>query len=564
MLRIFMLILALSIACPGARAAFTVETRDWVEEAGVYIIRNGDLNYGLADAAGNTVLEPSLSLIGHYSHGLFRARDLNNMYGYIDSAGTVVIPFIYDAALNFSGGFAAVRQGEKMGYITPDGAWAWGRGAQYDSAGSFSQGYAPVEKGGRFGYIDQNGDAAWGKAHDFGEAYEFSCGLALVMKDRRYRYINTDGEFAFDGKFKRAGSFDCGIAYTYRPKKGSQFIDTSGNVLLTFDGELYEYDIHDENTIIVSGEFYTRTAGGFVRVPGVTSDFDHTQYYPNEGKNVPVLDEEPTLDSIPDRTQPLPRVDGATALLPMYAAFVQAVYPDYVRYENGWKNPDALFTCSRTPEAYRRLTAGETDIIFCAGPSEYQVEFAASYGVEFQLTPIGREAFVFIVNAKNPLENISLDDVRRIYSGEITSWDQLGVEGLGDIIAYQRPVNSGSQTTLEALMEGYPLMEAPEAYVAWDMGAILDRVEYRNYPNAIGYSFRFYVTGLTQADVKLLALDGVTPCIENITSGAYPQTTVLYAVTRKGDPNPNLKAFLEWVQSEQAAALIEKSGYVPW
>ena len=88
-------------------------------------------------------------------------------------------------------------------------------------------------------------------------------------------------------------------------------------------------------------------------------------------------------------------------------------------------------------------------------------------------------------------------------------------------------------------------------------------VEYQNSANAIGYSFRFYVTGLMQADVKLLAIDGVEPTVENITSGAYPLITQVYAVTRKGEENPNVAAFLAWVQSDQGMELIEKSGYVP-
>jgi len=540
--------------------------RTWNEDAGVYIYSDDSGESGLMDKDGGIIFEASLFGIYGYSEGMFLAADIidgNHCYGYIDSAGRTVIPFIYKFAMPFSDGYAPVKVSDKMGYITPDGAWAWDKKPAYSDAKTFSEGYAPVSEGDKYYFIDESGEKAFDGA-EFKQANSFSCGLALVKTDGKYRYIGTDGEFAFDARFKEAHDFDCGIAYTYRNKKGAQFIDTQGNVLLTFDENIYEFDIHDENTIIVSGTFYTRTENGFTEVPSVTSDFDHTLFYPNHGKSVAVLDEEATLSSIPDKSRPLPRVDGATALLPMYSAFVQAVYPDSVRYEEVWKNPDALITCTRTAEAYRRLTDEECDIIFCAGPSEAQLSYAESCGVEFLLTPIGKEAFVFIVNNENPIDNISVQNIKDIYSGNITSWDELGISGLGEIIPYQRPENSGSQTALEEMMGDIPLMDAPEAIVAWDMGSILDRVEYRNYPNAIGYSFRFYVTGLTQANVKLLSLDGIAPTVENIASGAYPQTSTLYAVTRKGDDNPNLAAFLEWVQSDQAAELIEKSGYVPW
>lgn len=559
------LICALIIALTGAGIAEDyIYDRDWIEDAGVYIVYCSD-GQGLMDADGNMLIEPTMQVLYGYSSNLFVAAQIIDdkyAYGYIDADGNIVIPFIYKYAEPFSDGYAAVDMNGKMGYIAADGAWAWGRKPTYADARSFSEGFAAVSDGEKYYYIGKDGERAW-EDGEFDRAFEFSDGLARVEIEGKYRFINTEGEFAFDAKFKTASDFHNGIAYTYRNKKGAQFIDASGNVLLSFDEDIYEYDVYDEDTIIVSGDFYGRTDEGFKLVPAVTSDFDHSRYYPNQGELVPTLDEEATLSSIPDKSQPLPRVDGATALLPMYAAFVQAVYPDNVRYKEAWQDPDTLFTCSTTSEAYRRIADGETDIIFCAEPSENQIAYAAQNGVEFELTPIGYEAFVFIVNKENPIDNLSVEQIRGIYSGQITSWSQLNIDNLGDIIAYQRSEGSGSQTALEAMMEGLEIMDAPEANVAWDMGAILDRVEYRNYPNAIGYSFRFYVTGLTQADVKLLSLDGIAPTIENIASGVYPQTTTLYAVTRKGDSNPNLAAFLDWVQSEQAATLIEKSGYVP-
>ncbi len=87
-------------------------------------------------------------------------------------------------------------------------------------------------------------------------------------------------------------------------------------------------------------------------------------------------------------------------------------------------------------------------------------------------------------------------------------------------------------------------------------------VEYRNLTNAIGYSFRFYVTDLMGSDVTLLSVDGVSPTVENIRSGAYPLNTQFYAVTRKDETNLNVPIFVDWVASDQGMALIEKAGYV--
>lgn len=109
-----------------------------------------------------------------------------------------------------------------------------------------------------------------------------------------------------------------------------------------------------------------------------------------------------------------------------------------------------------------------------------------------------------------------------------------------------------------------PLMEAPQGVVAWDMGDIVDTVEYRNLPNAIGYSFRFFCTEMMGSDVKLLAVDGVQPTEANIRNGSYPITSTLYAIRLKGNDNPNVVALLDWIQSPQGMELVEKSGYTPW
>ena len=227
-------------------------------------------------------------------------------------------------------------------------------------------------------------------------------------------------------------------------------------------------------------------------------------------------------------------------------------------------NTEALITCTKTNRAYERLIQGDADIIFVAQPSDEELDMAAEEGVEFDMIPIGREAFVFIVNKDNPLDSITVDQIKGVYSGQITDWSQLGVQGIGPIVAYQRPKNSGSQTALKALMGDTPLMEAPKGVVAWDMGDILDTVEYRNLPNAIGYSFRFFCTDMMGSEVKLLAVDGVEPTEANIRNGSYPITSTVYAIRLKGNDNPNVVALLDWIKSPQGMELVEKSGYTPW
>src|SRR5690606_32200273 len=160
----------------------------------------------------------------------------------------------------------------------------------------------------------------------------------------------------------------------------------------------------------------------------------------------------------------LPIMDGATALYPIYAAFAQATYP-----EKGYDVYASEVMSNTTQVAYDSLISGEVDIIFAAAPSKAQINRAKNRGVELELTPIGKEAFVFFVNSKNEVSDLTLDQIKDIYAGNITNWKEVG--GSNDSIrAFQRPADSGSQTALENLMGDTPIMEAPSEDIVNLMG----------------------------------------------------------------------------------------------
>ena len=196
----------------------------------------------------------------------------------------------------------------------------------------------------------------------------------------------------------------------------------------------------------------------------------------------------------------MPVIDGATALYPIYAAFAQAVYP-----EKEYQPYDSEVMSNRTGAAYVNLINGRADIIFALGPSAAQLKMAENAGKELKLTPIGKEAFVFFVNSRNPVKNLTEDEIKAIYSGEITNWKDVG--GKNDTIrAFQRPENSGSQTALQSFMGKTPIMDPPTEDVASLMGTIIGQVsDYKNHNNAIGYTFRYYSTQMVKNNkIRLL------------------------------------------------------------
>lgn len=153
----------------------------------------------------------------------------------------------------------------------------------------------------------------------------------------------------------------------------------------------------------------------------------------------------------------MPRLDGATALYPLYSAFVQAVYPPDTYNHSIYEVGNDLVLCTTTTEAYKRLIKGDADIIFAAAPSLAQTKQAKLAGRELKLTPIGREAFVFFVNKRNPVNGLTTEQVKDIYSGTLTNWKQVGGKK-ASIRAFQRDENSGSQTMLEKIMKDRTLM----------------------------------------------------------------------------------------------------------
>jgi phosphate transport system substrate-binding protein len=255
----------------------------------------------------------------------------------------------------------------------------------------------------------------------------------------------------------------------------------------------------------------------------------------------------------------MPILDGAEAAYPVYSAFAKNVYKNIEDIDI----KEEIVSFTNTLYAYERLLTGDVDIYFGAEPSEKQRKMAVSQGKELVMTSIGKEAFVFFVNPKNKVDNLNVSEIQDIYSGKINNWSQLN--GSDErIIAFQRPENSGSQTLLEKIMGDTPIVKPLKEEVPEGMGGIIEQVaDYRNYDNAIGFSFRFFATGMkANPDIKLLSINGIEPNPENIATGKYPFTANLYAITLKDNSKKTILPFLKWMQSKQGQEIVEKIGYI--
>ena len=254
----------------------------------------------------------------------------------------------------------------------------------------------------------------------------------------------------------------------------------------------------------------------------------------------------------------LPVLDGAAALVPVYASIIHNVYPEgCVTYDGGKFSDDNFYgenfakdskmQYKNTVRGYKAIVDGDTDILFCAAPSAEQKAYAEEKGVELVYVPVGLEGFVFFVNEKNPVENLTTGQVRDIYGGKYTNWSQVG--GPNRIInPVTRLEGSGSQSAMNAFMGDTKI--APKSPLAIIGGSI-------------GFSFRYYMDGIVgNKGVKMLSLNGIYPSAENIQNGTYPIIAKFYAIYRADNENENIPVLIDWLLSDEGQTLIEKTGYV--
>lgn len=254
-----------------------------------------------------------------------------------------------------------------------------------------------------------------------------------------------------------------------------------------------------------------------------------------------------------------PKVDGSTVTIPLSEALAARMMNMTVE----GVRPYILH--NKTHQAYVNLIEKKADLIFVTAPSEEEKALAAAAGVELEVIPVVSEAFVFLVHADNPVAGLTPVEIQEIYSGKIKNWKEVGGADV-PIVAYQRPVNSGSQTGfLDLVMAGLTPVDPPLEQIIAEMGMLIDAVaSYDNAPDAIGYSYYYFVMDMWGSEnIKLLAVDGVQPAPETITSGSYPYTTAYYAVIRSDEASDSpARQVVNWLLSEDGQKLAEDTGYV--
>lgn len=207
-------------------------------------------------------------------------------------------------------------------------------------------------------------------------------------------------------------------------------------------------------------------------------------------------------------------------------------------------------------DAIKRAATGETDM----GGSARTARVDDRQERRVAVYPIVWDALVVIVHRQNPILNISLHQLYRVYAGEITNWNQLGGEDQPIALFVHSDSMEGVDYSLAELLLGDPTRALARVRDLPTTSSIEEAVE--------GEPWGFAVTTYSNArklKVKILSVEGRGPGVSTIQSGDYPLYIPLYLATREDGRNRRqVRDFLRFASSSEAKRVLRRNGVVPY
>ncbi|OUS76583.1 hypothetical protein B1748_10805 [Paenibacillus sp. MY03] len=168
---------------------------------------------------------------------------------------------------------------------------------------------------------------------------------------------------------------------------------------------------------------------------------------------------------------------------------------------------------------------------------------------------IAIDGIAVVANSANEVENLTVDQVKGIFSGQIKNWSEVGGKD-GNIVVINREEGSGTRDAFGEIVLGEEPFVA-EAIIQNSTGAVREAVS--QDANAIGY----ISTGGLNDSVKAVKVDEHEPTEENIKSGLYPiQRPFNFLVGDSKDASAVAQAFIDYVLSDAGQAIVAENGYV--
>jgi phosphate transport system substrate-binding protein len=171
---------------------------------------------------------------------------------------------------------------------------------------------------------------------------------------------------------------------------------------------------------------------------------------------------------------------------------------------------------------------------------------------------IGSYAVSVIVNAGNPIADLTQDQVRDIFTGVVQNWKEVGGPDAPVHLYIRNPISGTYLGFQELAMAKQPYGTGAHIKSLTDYKGIAEAVAAD--ANGIGYS---NIDSGKQSGIKSLSIGGVAPSVETINQGKYPYARVLRLYTDKAGETADAGAFAQFVQSPAGQKIVGQMGYVP-
>jgi len=225
---------------------------------------------------------------------------------------------------------------------------------------------------------------------------------------------------------------------------------------------------------------------------------------------------------------------------------------------------DKRVITSQTNGAFMNLIEGKADIILTHRTiSPDEKVHADDTGVTLIETSIALDAFVFVVNKNNPVKSLTVEQIRKIYTGEITNWQQVGGNN-ASMKVFTRPRNSGSEEVFRTIVMGdLEPLDFPEAAIG---AMILVFSEVSENVDGICYTFDNYKEVIARErgkEVSKLSINGIFPDKNTVKNRTFPFISEVHVAIRS-DLNHNSMAYklYEWLQTENVKPILTECGFV--
>jgi phosphate transport system substrate-binding protein len=243
-------------------------------------------------------------------------------------------------------------------------------------------------------------------------------------------------------------------------------------------------------------------------------------------------------------------IDGSTTVGPIAKAFAEYYMA---------ANPSVNITVSESGSGNgaKSMVNGTCDVAAMSRPmKETEFKAAADKGIQPVAHVVALDGLPILVHPSNPVQALTVEQVRNIFLGKITNWKEVGGPDK-EIVTISRDTNSGTYETFEGLVMNKQKIHENCEYVGSN-GAIRQRVQ--STPAAIGYAG----LGFVDKTVKALKVNGIYPSAETVQTGEYPIARPLFMYTntypKLGSP---LYQFVTIHLTEDGQEMVEEIGFVP-